>query len=375
MGWAILAASVGYMLTASACVLIFKLRCTRHRVATQDWPSVSLYKPLHGLDFELEANLNSFCAQDYPDFEVIFGVSSEDDPAIPIVRAVIAAHPGLQMHLVIDDTINGSNPKVSNLINMERAATNDILIISDSDMRVAPDYIRKVVSSFKSEKTGVVTCLYKGTPAPGLASQLGAMFINQWFAPSALIPATFGKMTNCFGATMAIRRETLAEIGGLKALVSNLADDHIMGQRALALGYDICLAPAVVENIVEEQDVKGLIHHELRWARTIRSVAPMGFAATFLTDTLPLGMIVSLLLLAAGREWAWALAPLSLAVAARLVLHASTIGVFSSRSPSDLWIFPVRDLLSFFVRLICYTGKTVSWRSSHLSVGTGGEID
>ncbi len=375
ISWALLAASIGYMLTASACVIMFEGKCAKPVPRPKEWPTVTLFKPLHGHDFELETNLRSFCTQAYPAYQVIFGVSSADDPAIPVVRKLLASMPDLDAELVIDETLNGSNPKVSNLINMDKVAKNDVLIVSDSDMRVKPDYIQKVVSGFNTPEIGVVTCLYSGTPAPGFASQLGAMFINQWFAPSALIPATFGKMANCFGATMAIRRQVLSEIGGFEALASNLADDHTMGQRARAIGYEIKLANIVVENFVEEKDLKALIHHELRWARTIRSVAPLGFASTFLTDTIPIGLIVSLLMVLAGWDLGWALLPTGIAIGARLVLYGSTIGIFSSKNPSDSWIFPLRDLLSFFVRLICYTGKTVSWRSSHLSVGSGGEID
>lgn len=375
ISWAFLAASIGYMLTASACIIIFEGKCAGPTPKPNEWPTVTLFKPLHGLDFELETNLRSFCTQEYPAYQVIFGVSSADDPAIPIVRDLLASLPDLDAELVIDATINGSNPKVSNLINMDKIAKNDVLIISDSDMRVKPDYIQKIVGGFNTPKVGVVTCLYHGTPAPGFASQLGAMFINQWFAPSALIPATFGKMSNCFGATMAIRRQILTEIGGFEALASNLADDHTMGQRARSLGYDITLANVVVENFVEEKSLKALIHHELRWARTIRSIAPLGFASTFLTDTIPIGLIVSLLMYLNDWDLGWALLPTGIAIGARLVLHGSTIGIFSSKNPSDSWIFPIRDLLSFFVRLICYMGKTVSWRSSHLSVGSGGEID
>lgn len=375
ISWAFLAASIGYMLTASACVIIFEGKCAGPTSKPKEWPTVTLFKPLHGLDFELKTNLRSFCTQEYPAYQVIFGVSSADDPAIPIVRDLLASLPDLDAELVIDATINGSNPKVSNLINMDKIAKNDVLIISDSDMRVKLDYIQKIVGGFNTPKVGVVTCLYYGTPAPGFASQLGAMFINQWFAPSALIPATFGKMSNCFGATMAIRRQILTEIGGFESLASNLADDHTMGQRARNLGYDITLANVVVENFVEEKSLKALIHHELRWARTIRSIAPLGFASTFLTDTIPIGLIVSLFMYLADWDLGWALLPTGIAIGARLVLHGSTIGIFSSKNPSDSWIFPIRDLLSFFVRLICYMGKTVSWRSSHLSVGSGGEID
>jgi len=372
---ALFAASIGYVLVASACVLNFRRRLINFAGPTKPRPGVTLYKPLHGLDFELKENLLSFCEQDYPVFQIVFGVSDENDPAIAIVREVIAACPDVEMELVINNWSNGHNPKVSNLINMDGAAKYDLLIISDSDMRVEPDYIDRVVAGFDDDRIGLVTCLYKGTPAPGLASSLGAMFINQWFTPSALIPAAFGEMQHCFGATMAIKRSVLNEIGGLKALVSNLADDYTLGKLVRKAGYRIHLGSVVVENIVEEADVKSLVLHELRWARTIRSVEPLGFLSTFVTDAIPLAFLLSLLMFFSGFGWAWIIAPVIGAFIARILLHCSTKATFSSKHPVSIWIIPVRDCLSLFVRLLCFTGRTVKWRNSELSVDKGGEIN
>ena len=242
-------------------------------------------------------------------------------------------------------------------------------------MRAEADYIRRVVSGFQSEGVGLVTCLYKGTPAPGLASQLGVMFINQWFVPSALIPATFGEMKHCFGATMAIKRDVLKQIGGLEALVGNLADDYTLGRLVREAGYSIRLGDVVVENVVEEAGILPLIRHELRWARTIRSVEPLGFLSTFLTDTIPLSILVGLLAHVAGYGLPWVLMPFGLTFFVRIILHFSTKATFISKQSVSFWIIPVRDVLSFVVRLLCYTGQTVSWRDSNLSVGKDGELN
>lgn len=257
---------------------------------------------------------------------------------------------------------------------MDTAAKHDILIISDSDMRVKPDYIDRVMAGFNDDKTGVVTCLYKGTPAPDLASNLGAMFISQWFAPSALIPITFGDMQHCFGATMAVKRDNLNKIGGLQALVTNLADDYTLGRLIREAGLDIKLGDVVIDNIVEENGLKSLILHELRWARTIRSVEPLGFLSTFLTDAIPLSIILGVLFHYADYDLTWAVSPLVIAFCVRILLHFSTKVTFSSKQPFSPWIILIRDLLSFFIRLLCYTGRTVSWRNSELSVDKGGEI-
>ena len=372
---AVFVASLMYVLVATFCVLKFRSELLRASAPRSDRPGVTLYKPLHGLDSGLKENLLSFCRQDYPSFQIVFGVSNADDPAVPVVREIISVCSDVDIELVINGHTNGNNPKVSNLINMDAVAKHDVLVISDSDMRVPPDYIDRVVAGFDDPRCGLVTCLYKGTPAPGLASNLGAMFINQWFTPSALIPATFGKMQHCFGATMAIKRSVLAEIGGFEALVENLADDYMLGKLVRDAGYGIHLAGVAVENIVEEADIKSLVLHELRWARTIRSVEPLGFLSTFVTDAIPLGLLVSLMMVSQGFTWPLVATPLCSAVFARIFLHFSTKATFSSKHPVSIWIIPVRDVLSLIVRLLCFTGRTVNWRNSELAVGKGGKID
>ncbi len=368
------AASIGYLGVACFCVLRFRTKLLAPTRPLPEHPAVTLYKPLHGAEFRLRENLESFFRQDYPTFQIVFGVGSEADPAAGVVRDLIEAYPHIDAELVINATQNGLNPKVSNLINMDKAAKHDLMIISDSDMIVETDYIKRVVSGFSGPQVGLVTCLYKGTPAPGLASHLGAMFISQWFAPSALIPATFGDVRNCFGATMAVKRTILGEIGGLEALVSNLADDYILGRLILGAGYQIRLAPVMVENHVHETSLKSLVLHELRWARTIRSVEPLGFLSTFLTDAIPLSLITGFLAIHLGFGLSWSAAPFVLAYLTRMVLHFSTKSTFSSKQSLSLWIIPIRDILSFFIRLLCYTGRKVNWRDTELSVDKGGEL-
>jgi ceramide glucosyltransferase len=367
-------ASIGYLLVANICVLKFKSRLTCPPAKPNQRPGVTLYKPLHGLDYGLKQNLLSFCDQEYPNFQIIFGVSSANDPAVNIIRSVITARPDVDVEVVINEQINGLNPKISNLINMDIAAKHNVLIISDSDMRVEPDYIDRILVGFNDPQTGLVTCLYKGTPAADLASNLGAMFISQWFAPSALIPITFGGMQHCFGATMAVKRDVLKKIGGLQALVNNIADDYTLGQLVQEAGLDVRLGDVVVENMIKEDSIKSLIFHELRWARTIRSVEPLGFLLTFLTDAIPLGLLLGVLLYSSDYYFTWALSPLIVAFCVRILLHFSTKATFSSKHPISFWIIPIRDLLSCFIRLLCYAGQTVSWRDTELSLNKGGKI-
>jgi len=160
----------------------------------------------------------------------------------------------------------------------------------------------------------------------------------------------------------------------LQALVTNLADDYTLGRLIRESGLDIQLGDVVIENIVEENSLKSLILHELRWARTIRSVEPLGFLSTFLTDAIPLSIILGALFHYANYDLTWSVSPLVIAFCVRILLHSSTKVTFSSKKDFSLWIIPIRDLLSFFIRLLCYTGRKVSWRNSELSVDKGGKI-
>ena len=262
---------------AYAGICLFALLRFRLRLrAKRSWefrPPMTVLKPVCGLENNLEENLRSFCRQDYEKFQVIFGVHDNADPAIPVIRGLIDEFPHHDLSLVIDDTIIGSNYKVSNLANMFRQARHDI-IVADSDMRVCRDYLKAVAAPFEDPKVGAATCLYSGRASGRLPSKLGAIFINDWFLPSALIPAVLGRLTYCFGATMAIRRSNLERFGAFDALADVLADDFMFGRLVHKQGHRIALIPYIVENVIDDPSLKSLFLRELRWARTIRSVEP-----------------------------------------------------------------------------------------------------
>jgi len=361
-----------YLMLACYAVMVFA-RTLKTPAPVSKQPGVTVFKPVYGTDYQLKQNLISFYRQTYPDFQILFGVQRKDDPAIPIIQEVIKAHRHVPSKLVIGEDILGANRKVSNLMHMVAHASHDIFVISDSDMRVDKDYLSRVISAFDADFKGLVTCLYKATPAPGWASILGAMFINHWFLPSALIPATFGPVKNCFGATMAVHRDTLESIGGLKSLVGNLADDYILGKRIRDDGRPIMLAPVVVDNVVEEENLKSLYYHELRWARTIRAVEPLGYASTFLTDAVPWGVIASLLL-SVTEPFSYAAIPFVLALPVRILLVFISSRAIYNSSESDYFLIIPRDLLSFAVRIMCYTGRRIRWRDDKGEVSTGGAL-
>lgn len=360
--------SIAYALLAAARVAVFHRRLAR----TTDTPcdtALTVLKPLCGDDPELFENLCSFCEQDHGRFQVLFGVREEDDPAIAVVRAVMARYPDLDLELVVDGRIHGSNFKVGNLINLYPHARHDILVISDSDMRVSRDYLCRVATPFADPDVGAATCLYRGRSLGGAPSNLLASYINEWFYPSALLSIDLGELGYCFGATIAIRRGVVSGFGGFETLADHLADDYMFGRLTVAQGRRVALCEYVVDNIIHETSLRGALLHELRWARTISRLRPVGFALSFVTDTLVVCLLVALGLLLAGWP-ATGAAVLALGTGARAVLHLVTPRGAGSR----WWSIPLHDGLTFAVRLASFFGNAVVWRGRRMQVGRGGEL-
>jgi len=252
-----------------------------------DAPPVSILKPLHGAESGLYGNLLSFADQDYPAHQLVLGVRERADSALPVARAMIHHRPRCASELVIDRRANGSNLKVANLENMLPACRHNLLAIADADMRVGRDYLANVVAPLADQRIGLVTCLYTGTAGSGRWSQLAAMHVNYGFLPSALVGDAIGVGGGCFGATVALRRDVLERVGGLARLRNELADDHRLGSAVRALGLKVMLSRTLVENRVDEASLASLWRHELRWARTSRAMAPLGFAGSVITHTVP----------------------------------------------------------------------------------------
>jgi ceramide glucosyltransferase len=369
-------ASILYLAFATYKVVLYKNR--RHR---KDRPQarkpnlrpVTVLKPICGSDPNLYENLRSFCQQAYPHYQVVFGVSDAADPAVTTIARVIADFPSLDLELVVDDRLIGTNFKVSSLANMLRIAKYDVLVIADSDMRVQPDYLGSIVEPFEDPDVGVVTCLYKGSPVGGLASLIAAMFINEWFLPSVLVALTFEKLRFCFGASMAVTRKALDAIGGFEALADDLADDYMLGRLISERGYKIRLAPYLVENIVFEPDLKALFLHELRWARTVRSVRPVGYALSFITYSLPVSILFLAVTSATGFASAGVIA-VALTIGLRVFLHYAVRAAFGISSPAMPWLIPIRDILAFLVWCASFLGRNVQWRNGKFSLSPDGRL-
>lgn len=359
-----------YVVAALCAVTIFRRRLGRRAVA-QPWVPATLLKPLHGDEFELLENLRSFCVQEGGDYQIVFGVRDPDDPAIAVVERIRAEFPERDIDLVVDPRVIGANRKVSNLANMASRAKHDLIVVSDSDMRVGPDYLATVIGAFADPAVGAATCLYRGQPRADLPSRLGAMFINEWFLPSALIPAVFGRLSYCFGATMAVRREALSAIGSFETLANLLADDYMLGNLVARQGFKVALVPYLVENVIVEPSVKDLFLHELRWARTMRSVQPVGYALSSVTEMMPLAAIAAVLLFLNAASALPALGLCAVAVILRVALQMAVCTLGPARGRFFPWLIPFRDLLSLAVRVISFFGNRVLWRDAAYVIHEG----
>lgn len=342
--------------------------------APRQLPPVTILKPLCGDEPFLADALASCCRQDYPVFQIVFGVQDAADPALAAVRDVQAKFPERDIAVIVDPTVHGRNRKVANLINMLPSARHDVLVFSDSDLRLAPDYLTRLVAALEKPNTGLVSTLFVGRPAPGRwPPRLGAAQINYSFLPGALLARALGRQ-DCLGSTMALRRRTLERIGGLPALVQHVADDNVLGQRVAALGLAVDIADTVPAATVPEATLTALWHHEMRWARTIRALVPVSFGLSAIQYPICWALLACILsrgdlpyVVLLGLAWgvrtaaAWGidhalkpkLAPLGLAPAA------------------PVWLLPFRDILSIVEMIASYSSDRVVWRGMVMEADDG----
>jgi ceramide glucosyltransferase len=358
------AASLAYLAIAAIAVRRFT---RRPLPPPNDERGITIVKPVHGLEPELEENLRSFCAQQHPRCQVLFGVQRPDDPAIAIVERVIAAHPERDCALIVDPQRRAPNPKMSNVAAMLPHARYDLLAISDADMRVDPAYAGTIAAAFDDTRTGAATALYRGEPRGGRASTLAAMHADWYFAPSVLVATLFGPPRFCFGSTMAVRRDVLTAIGGIEALGAHLADDYTLGRLVSEAGYRVALSRYVVTNVMHETSVGTLFSHEVRWARTIRMVQPLGYVFSVLTY--PLVFIA--LAFAFARDGA-ALVAAGAALAAWYGVRYAICVESGSPLPRDPLSLLLREGLEIAVWAAGLTGRRVRWQEQTLQADERG---
>jgi ceramide glucosyltransferase len=327
---------------------------------------VTLLKPLYGAEPGLESDLATFCRQDYPaPVQIVFGVQNPSDPARAVAERVRHRFPDCDIEIVVDRNVYGSNRKIANAINMARVAKHDVLILADSDIAVAPDYLRIVAAVLDAPGVGLVTCLYRGRYSGTLWSRVSALGISARFLPDAILGFRLGLATPCFGSTLALRRSTLDEIGGFGAFADVLADDYEVGRSVRASGYRVEVPPMVVTHRCTERGFRELVRHETRWARTIRAIDPVGYAGSVLTHPVPLALAGVCL---AGFSVS-AFAVLGGALLARGWLLSRADPVLAS-DPTAMLLLPGRDLLSFFIFLGAFLGRSVTWHGQRFDTRT-----
>ena len=355
----IAALGCGYLLVAT--ILVGRSPRGGARAGPVTAPAVTVLKPLHGDEPGLFENLASFCRQDYSGrIQIIFGVQNPHDDAIAVVERLRKARATCELELVIDTRMHGLNRKVSNLVNMAPAIRHDIVILADSDMRVDPDYLSRVVAALDQPGVGAVTCLYYGVPLTGVWARLSALAINSHFLPSVIVGLALGRAHPCFGSTVAFRRETLDQMGGFTAFVDCLADDYALGAALRARGGAIAMPPFAIAHMCAQTSLRELWRHDLRWARTIRSIDPAGYAGSVVAHPLPWALIAvvtgatsSALLPAIGLVLA--------SIACRMALLRRVQQTYALPAQA-YWLVPARDLLSFALFVVSFLGWDVSWK-------------
>lgn len=330
---------------------------------------VTILKPLLGDEPRLYENLASFCRQNYPRYQIIFGAADPNDPALSVARTVARDHPGCDIAIVSGRARPAANPKVGNLLGMMPLVKHPLIIVADSDICVDPRYLAAVTAVFTDTQTGAVTCLYGARPHQSVASQLGALFVNDTFAPSALVAQAIEPLTYCFGATIAVRATVLEAIGGFESLREFIGDDYMLGRLVSQAGYRVRLAPYVVQTDSAEPGLRALWTHELRWARTIRAQRPLGYFGSVITNVLPFAIMY-----AALAPPLAGLAAVTAAATMRIVVHKSARKTFAPTTRAALWLLPVRDVLNIGVWCAGMSGRAVTWRTSEYRVQPGGRM-
>ncbi len=333
-----------------------------NRATTGDRLSpVSILKPLKGIDPEIWESFCSHCEQDYPKYEIIFGVSDPADPAIEVVRKLQAKYPKVPIQLIQCDRVLGTNIKVSNLVQMLPAARYEILLVNDSDIRVPSSYLRNVIAPLEDESVGLVTCLYRAVAGPTLGSRLEALGISTDFVPGVLSARFLEKGLHFgLGSTLAFRRRDLAAIGGFESLLDYLADDYELGRRIAAHGKKVELSAPTVETFLPAYTLSEFVRHQLRWWRTIRDARRWGYIGLLFTFGLPWALAT--LWAAHGATWAWALLVLVFLVRLAVGVVTATTVLNDRQAIRHIFLLPLRDLIAPFIWAAGFAGNRIYWR-------------
>jgi ceramide glucosyltransferase len=338
-------------------------------VADANLPAVSMIKPVHGLEPQLRENIESFFRQDYPKFEILFGADTEEDAALEIVREVSARYPKVASRIIVHGVPPWPNPQTYSLHCLAKEAKYGVLVASDSDVEVAPNYLREVAAPLLKPDIAMTTCLYRGKNVGDFWSNQTAMLMSVEEPAGALVANLLEGMKFGLGPSIAVRKEALEKIGGYEKFYDYSANDFILGNLIHKAGYQVVLSSHVIDHIVNQSTFRKMLQNQLRWRVTERYCRPKGYLGMGLIFAMPFGILG---FLGAGLLGAWALgtALLAWAVVNRLV-EAYAVGWVVLRDRpllEKIWLYPTRDLLGFFVWCMSFRGSKIAWRSSRFEL-------
>jgi ceramide glucosyltransferase len=332
-------------------------------------PPVSILKPVRGLDRNAYENFASFCRQDYPEYEILFAVSDEDDPAVPVIQQVMADFARPPIRLLVGVERHGANDKVAKLCRLAREARHDVLVVSDSDVLVAPDYLRGVTELLADPKVGAVTALYRAAEAPTFGAELDAVGSSASFTGKLLVARAIEGVRFALGSTMATRRRCLEEIGGFEGMLDLHSDDYEFGRRIATRGYRVELAPRPVSMQFPSETLGDHLRHELRWLVGVRNNRRGGHFGMLLTHGLPWAVSATLLSSGGAIAAAWLAAYVSLRLGCGYVVGARGLGdPVVRRKP---WLLLVYDFLAFFTWLASFSMNRIEWRGAFFTLDRG----
>lgn len=361
---------VGGSVFCLLCVWAVARFMKRPAAPTPFQPPVTVLKPIYGLDKGLEENLLSMCRQDYSDFQVVMSVQREDDPALPLLRRLAAEFPN-RVTLVVKSSEPVVNGKVQNLVNALAAARHGILVISDSDARVRPNYLKTIVAPLEAADVGYVCTLYRSVGAHKIQEKFELLSLNADFVPSLIFSAVTGAADFCIGATVAFRRSDLEAIGGMADLGNYLVEDYELGRRLLRLGKRMVLLPHAIEIVADYPNFRGWWHHQIYWDQNTWAANPTGFVLTILTRAVPFALLAAVL-----RGFDDTGLNILLAV---LVVRLGTAEVIAHilgdrEGQRAAWLLPVRDLFALVSWYIAITRRSFEWRGLRFGLTKDGRI-
>jgi len=372
-GWrflalAMAAAPLAYYIAATFAALRFFLH-ERGRPNTSHAPAVSLLKPVRGVDFASYENFASFCTQEYPEYEILFGVADRADPAVPLIERLIAQFPRRRIRLLAGSEELGTNRKVNKLARLAREAQHDVLALTDGDVRVGPRYLHEVVAPFADGKVGAVTSFYRGVAEKNLGAELEAIGAASDFFAGVLMANWMEGITFGLGASIVTTKEWVAKIGGFAAIADMHSDDYELGHRIAKAGGKVLLSREAVWTMYPAQTARGFWQHQVRWARTVRLCRPLSFAGLIFTHGLPWAVLAALIAPAPWIAAAYLLGYLVL----RFTM-AWTVGVWGVRDDvlrRKLWLVPLRDAIYFAVWLASFGSNRIHWGGEEFRMEKG----